>query len=95
MRLEIIRVEVQGQKWSGTFQVEGDEVSVASAYGWTQAKLARRAPEVVARKLLVDQIEAWAKRRGLAVKRAAQEASPGEGLETLSARARAILSRAI
>jgi hypothetical protein len=64
MRAEIINVEARGQKWSGTYQVEGDQVSVSSAYGWDQATFGRREPKDVASKLLVDQVNRWAKRRG-------------------------------
>lgn len=63
MRPEIIRVEARGQKWSGTYEVDAGEVCVSSAYGSTKEKLGRRQPEKVASKLLVDQVEAWARRR--------------------------------
>lgn len=63
MRPEIIKVEARGQKWSGTYEVDGADIHVSSAYGSTREKLGRRKPEKVAGKLLVDQVEAWARRR--------------------------------
>jgi hypothetical protein len=63
MRAEIIRIEARGQNWSGTYQVDGDEISVSSAYGWSQEKLRQRQPQAAAAKLLIDQVTAWARRR--------------------------------
>jgi hypothetical protein len=63
MRAEIIKVEARGQNWSGTYQVEDDEISVSSAYGWSKEPLRRREPQAAAKKLLIEQVTAWAKRR--------------------------------
>jgi hypothetical protein len=59
--METIAVEYGGRTWNGSFTVEGDEVSVASAYGWKRAPIGRKRPVDVATKALAEIVRRAAK----------------------------------
>lgn len=56
-------VDVRGQKWRGTWKVEGSEVTISSAYGSALRPLGRKDPAKVAQAALAELVEAWANRQ--------------------------------
>lgn len=57
-------IDARGQKWRGTWKVEGSDVAVSSAYGSASRPLGREDPAKVAQEALADLVEAWAKSTG-------------------------------
>lgn len=55
----------RGQDWNGTWRVENGRVFVNSAYGSSNADVVGMAkqPEVLAERLLREQVDAWRTRR--------------------------------
>jgi hypothetical protein len=56
-------ITARGQKWSGTWKIEGKEVCVSSAFGSARAPKGRREPGDVAAKALLGLVDDWAARR--------------------------------
>lgn len=58
-KIETIKIDARGRKWSGAYEVEGPEVVVSSAYGSARKTIGRRQPAAVATKLLVGIVTSW------------------------------------
>lgn len=56
-------VTARGQKWSGTWSVEGKEICVSSAYGSVRVSKGRRQPNEVAADALRGLVDDWVARR--------------------------------
>lgn len=57
-RMKGFNIEHAGRKWSGSWEIDGKDVLVSSAYGSSRAPLGRAKAENVARKLLTAIVEA-------------------------------------
>lgn len=57
-RFETIKIEHAGRTWNGSYTLEGDEVSVASAYGSKRVKFGRRKPQEAATSALAKIVKA-------------------------------------
>lgn len=55
-------VTARGQKWRGTWSLDGKEVNVSSAFGSARVLKGRKAPEVVAEAALRELVDQWASR---------------------------------
>lgn len=60
-RMTALSVEHAGRKWSGTWEIDGKDVLVSSAYGSDRAPLGRAKAENVARRLLTAIVDARAR----------------------------------
>lgn len=55
-------IKARGQKWSGTWQIDGKDVAVSSAFGSRRTPKGRKPPETVAETVLEDLVSAWCAR---------------------------------
>jgi hypothetical protein len=60
--MKTFQITVRGQKWSGSWELEGKEVRVDSAYGSTRAPVGRKDPTKVAEAALGELVTAWSNR---------------------------------
>ena len=51
-------ITLAGIRWSADWSIEGDEISIRSAYGSASRKLGRRRPDLLARELLMEILRA-------------------------------------
>ncbi|KQZ31742.1 hypothetical protein [Caulobacter sp. Root1472] len=56
-------VTARGQKWRGTWAVEGKDVCVSSAFGSARVPKGRKKPTAVAEEALKGLVDDWAARR--------------------------------
>ncbi len=56
-------VKTRGQKWSGTWEQNGKEICVTSAFGSRRVPVGRRQPAKVAEEALAALVDAWAQGR--------------------------------
>lgn len=60
---ETFSVEARGQRWTGTWERQGKEVCVTSAFGSRREPVGRRRPDLVAQEALAKIIDEWARAR--------------------------------
>lgn len=56
-------INARGQKWRGTWELDGKDVCVSSAFGSARTPKGRKAPADVAEAALRDLVDDWAARR--------------------------------
>ena len=56
-------IKARGQRWSGTWALDGKDVVVSSAFGSASAPKVRKAPEAVAAAVLEQLVANWCERR--------------------------------
>lgn len=62
-RFNTFQVEIDGQVYSGDWELEGEVLRVNSAYGAARIRLGRADPEKTARAALAQQVAEWRVRR--------------------------------
>lgn len=61
-RRSIIRVDIDGRRYTGDWLLRGKEVCVGSAYGWRNTPIGRAKPERVAARVLEELVKEWKER---------------------------------
>jgi len=56
-------VTARGQNWRGTWELDGEDVCVSSAFGSVRTPKGRKAPAEVAEAALRSLVDDWASRR--------------------------------
>lgn len=60
--MKTFQITARGQKWSGSWERDGKDVRVDSAYGSTRAPVGRKDPGKVAEAALGELVRSWAER---------------------------------
>jgi hypothetical protein len=58
-----LAIDARGQKWRGTWELDGKDVTVTSAFGSARVPKGRKAPQAIAEAALRELVEQWATRQ--------------------------------